>query len=60
MIVISVLHLCDMFTYIDNSWSIDIWGVKEYDMVRFPTIRERTVYRIVMTKFRSSTMFSMK
>ena len=39
---------------------IDIGDGIGYDMDRFPTIRERTVYRIVMAKFRSSTMFSMK
>ena len=43
-----------------ESRNIDIGGGIEYDMDRFPTIRERTVYRIVMAKFRSSTMFSMK
>lgn len=32
---------------IEVSGNIDIGTVKEYDMVRFPTIRERTVYRIV-------------
>lgn len=60
MIVISVLHLCDMFTYIDNilwhfcfeSRNIDIGDGIGYDMDRFPTIRERTVYRIVVAKFR--------
>ena len=40
MIVISVLHLFE-------SRNIDIGDGIGYDMDRFPTIRERTVYRIV-------------
>ena len=47
-------------TKVPTLTTIDKNAKREYSIHRFQTIRERTVYRIVMAKFRSSTMFSMK
>ncbi len=40
-----------MAFFVLKAGNIDIGDGIEYDMVRFLTIRERTVYRIVMVEF---------